>query len=289
MQPSNLAVVHRPARTSALVVGALSRDLLIGSDGSTQLRSGGGVHHGGITLARLGSSVRVVTRVHPEDEEDLPAPLRAEGVEVLALPSDATTTYVNQYHAREDRHELKVASDPIAPEDVPRGWREVDLVQLSPLHQNDIAPETVAELHGLKGFDVQGLLRGRGSEGLRALPSYLENVDVVQVSESDLSGLLGGQSLGHFVQRYDVKEMIVTRGSRGATLVTEKGATEVPARGVAGGDPVGAGDVFLASYLFLRSRGRGPVDAARGATRACAAKLEHGMIPRGFAPEEADR
>jgi sugar/nucleoside kinase (ribokinase family) len=288
MQHCNLAFVNRPDQTSALVVGALSRDLLISSDGSEQLRSGGGVHHGGITLARLGSSVHVLTRVHPEDEAGLPAPLRAEGAEVLALASDATTTYVNHYGDHADRHELRASSDPITAADVPPSWRELDLVQLSPLHQNDIAAETAAGLHGLKGLDVQGLLRGPGLEGMRALPCFLDNVDVVQVSETDLAELLGEQSLGRFAQRFKLKEMIVTRGSRGATLRTEKGTTEIPARKVEGGDPVGAGDVFLAAYLFLRVGGRGPIDAARGATQACAAKLEHGLIPRRFQPEPAD-
>ncbi len=288
MQRCNLAFVNHPARTSALVVGALSRDLLTSSDGSKQFRSGGGVHHGGITLARLGSSVRVLTRVHPEDEADLPAPLRAEGAEVLALASAATTTYVNHYGDHTDRHELRASSDPITAGDVPPSWRELDLVQLSPMHQNDIAAETAAGLHGLKGLDVQGLLRGPGLEGMRALPCFLDNVDVVQVSETDLADLLGEQSLGHFAQRFKLKEMIVTRGSRGATLLTQQGTTEIPARKVEGGDPVGAGDVFLAAYLFLRVRGRGPIDAARGATRACEAKLEHGLIPRRFQPEQAD-
>ena len=235
----------------------------------------------------LGMLLERTTRVRPEDEDGLAVPLRAEGVEVLALPSDATTTYVNYYGAGEDRHELKAASDPIAPNDVPPSWREVDLIQLSPLHQTDIAPETAAVLHGLKGFDVQGLLRGPGREGMRALPCFLESVDVVQVSETDLPDLLGEQSLGRFVQRFKLKEMIVTRASRGATLVTKKGTTELPARKVEGGDPVGAGDVFLACYRFLRGGGRGPIDAAQGATRACAAKLEHGVIPQRFRPEEA--
>ncbi len=269
-------------------MGAISRDLIVGGGSAAESRAGGGVHHGGLALARLGSSVRAVTRVRLEDEGALLAPLRAEGVEVLALPSHATTTYLNDYSGDKDRHELNAVSDPIAPDDVPSEWREADLVQLSPLHRNDIVPETAAALHGLKGLDVQGLLREPGLAGMRALPRMLAHVDVVQVSESDLPALLGDESLGGFVRRFNVEEMIVTRGSKGATIIAARESTEVPTRRVEDGDPVGAGDVFLASYLLLRVSGRGPIEAARGATRACSAKLEQGMIPRGFQPEAVD-
>ena len=50
--------------------------------------------------------------------------------------------------------------------------------------------------------------------------------------------------------------------------------------------PVGAGDVFLASYLHARASARGPLDAARFAVRTSAEHVEHGRI-RGGAREVA--
>lgn len=275
-----------PTRKSALVLGAISRDWLVTNGAAPEPRPGGGVYHGGLALVRLGLSVRVVTRVRPDDEDALLSSLRAERVDVLALPSDMTTTYLNDYRASTDQHELKAASDPIRPEDVPADWTQADLVQLSPLHQNDIVPETAARLRGFKGLDVQGLFRKPGVAGPRILSSFLAHLDVLQASESDLPSLLNGDSLERFVRRFNVREMIVTRGARGATLITAKGSSEIPTRPVEGGDFVGAGDVFLASYLFLRVSDRRPTDAARGAVRACIAKIEHGSIPPGFNPEQ---
>ena len=275
-------------RKSALVLGAISRDLLVTDRAAPEPRPGGGVYHGGLALVRLGLSVRVVTRVRPDDEDALLSSLRAERVDVLALPSDMTTTYLNDYRAGTDQHDLQAASDPIRPEDVPADWTQADLVQLSPLHQNDIVPETAARLHGSKGLDVQGLFRKPEAAGLRALPSFLAHLDVLQASESDLPALRNGDSLERFVRRFNVREMIVTRGSRGATIITGKGPSEIRTRPIKGGNPVGAGDVFLASYLFLRVSDRGPIDAARGAARACSAKIEHGSIPTGFNPEQED-
>ena len=268
----------------ALVVGAVTRDLELAHEGSNGFRPGGVVVHGGLGLARLGAGTRIVTRVRPADDEALLAVLRREGVETLALASRETTTYANDYSGARTRHELRAMSDPIGPADVPAAWREADLVQLGPLHPRDILPETAAVLRGFKGIDVQGLVRVPGPGGTRlrpfaALGRFLEHVDVVQASERELPALLDGASLERFVARHAVREMIVTRGARGATIVTRDGATDVPAYPTRGRAQVGAGDVFLASYLLLRVRGSEPVAAADGAARIAASKITHGDVP----------
>jgi len=224
-----------------------------------------------------------VTRVRPEHEESLLAALRREGVETLALESRETTTYANDYSGARSRHELRAMSDPIGPADVPESWRHADVVQLGPLHPWDVLPETAALLRGFKGIDVQGLVRVPGPGGTRlrpfaALARFLEHVDVVQASERELPAVLDGDSLEHFVARHAVREMIVTRGPRGATVVTPDGVTDVPAHPVRGSAQVGAGDVFLASYLLLRARGEGPTAAAAGAARIAAEKITHGEV-----------
>ncbi len=112
----------------------------------------------------------------------------------------------------------------------------------------------------------------------------MRSVDVVQVSSAELEPALAGESLEAFVRRHSVREMIVTRGGRGATLLTGGTAHEVPARRARRVHPVGAGDVFLAAYLFLRASGRAPLQAALGAADVCAEKLERGEVPKGFLP-----
>ena len=276
-----MSVADRPRR--ALVVGAVTRDLEAAHATGNGFRPGGVVFHGGLALARLGAATRVVTRVQPEDEDVLLAPLRLEGVETVALASRATTTYANDYSDGRSRHELHAMSDPIGAADVPESWRDADLVQLGPLHPRDILPETAAVLRGFKGIDVQGLVRVPGPDGTRlrpfaALGSFLAHVDVVQSSERELPAVLDGSSLERFVARHGVHEMIVTRGARGATVVTRDGTTDVPACPTRGTAQVGAGDVFLASYLLSRVRGRGPREAAEEAARVAAAKIAHGEV-----------
>ena len=140
------------ARTRALVVGAVTRDLER-RRGRIAEGPGGVVHHAGLTLLRLGASVRAVTRVHP-DHVELLAPLRSEGAEVLALDSRCTTTYRNDYTGPVDQHELLEQSDPIRPEDVPAEWREADLVHLGPLHRTDVEAEVAECVQGLVGLDL---------------------------------------------------------------------------------------------------------------------------------------
>jgi sugar/nucleoside kinase (ribokinase family) len=259
----------------ALLVGALSRDLAPGEDGPG--RAGGVVVHAGCALARLGATTHVVTRVHPEDVAELTAPLHAAGIVVRALPSRATTTYVNDYTGPVDRHELRATSDPIGPDDVPPTWRAADVVQLGPLHPGDIRPETVAVLRGLRGLDVQGLVRQPGTAVLRAcdaLPVFLPHVDVVQANEAEIEPLLAGDTVARFMARHAVRELLVTRGARGVTVLLADGAAhDVPAVPAGGGAKVGAGDVFLAAYLLERATGGHPVTAAAVAARAVALEI----------------
>jgi sugar/nucleoside kinase (ribokinase family) len=266
----------------ALVVGAISRDLDV-NEPSANGRPGGVVHHAGAALARLGAEVRIVTRVRPEDAATLLAPLCAEGVEVQALPSRETTTYRNDYARKEDAHELLATSDTISPDDVPQAWGSSEVIHLGPLHRADLDPALPSALSGRVGIDVQGLVRQRVGASPCPYPhldELLGGVDVVQASESELDALLRGDTLERFAQRHGVAELIVTSGARGATLVTDGRRISIPARAVEARFPVGAGDVFLASYLLFRAGALEPSAAARGAADVCAAKIARGEIPK---------
>jgi len=273
----------------ALVLGAVTRDYL---EGAAEPVPGGVVLHAGIALARLGARVRAVTRLRSEDAALLLAPLEAEGVEVLALPSRETTTYRLDYGGPLDRHELVAASDAIALEDVPEAWRTPALVQLGPLHREDLAPGMARALSGLVGLDVQGLLRQPGAEGTRLEPNphlaeYLDGVDVLKASDEELPVLLAGTDASSFVSRTNVAELIATRGSHGVRVITAEFEEEIPSEPVSGRYAVGAGDVFLAAYLMLRASGRPAVEAARGACRVAAHKVASGAVPRAEESREA--
>ncbi|MGH2901392.1 MAG: hypothetical protein ACRDMZ_22130, partial [Solirubrobacteraceae bacterium] len=219
-----------PRIQSALVLGAITRDLERGSPAAP----GGVVHYAGRAFAALGARTRVVTRVREADAHELLAPLVASGVEVRALPSAATTTYENDYSGSEDRHELLAASDPIGPEDVPAAWRSADAIQLGPLHRRDLLPETLACLRGFLGIDLQGLVRLADARGTRLAPNdelkdFLPLVSVAKAGEEELAVVLEGRTLEEFRREFGLAELLVTRGARGALVVTRFGIEEVEA------------------------------------------------------------
>lgn len=265
---------------SALVLGAVTRDVEPGGGSSP----GGVVHYAGLAFAALGAHTRVVTRCREEDSGPLLAPLRAASVETRALASRETTTYANDYSGSEDQHELLAASDPIAPGDLPLAWRRADAIHLGPLHRRDLLPETLAVLQGLVGIDLQGLARQSSVSGTKLAPNaelkdFLANVSVAKAAEEEIAVLLEGMTFTEFRREFALQELLVTRGARGALLVTQNGVEEVAAVPARRRFPIGAGDVFLASYLFARASSQEPRPAAEFAARASAAQIEHGHLP----------
>ena len=125
-------------------------------------------------------------------------------------------------------------------------------------------------------FDGQGLVRPGRSGPVRLEPSLdpllLSTIDVLHLSidEADALGLsLDGRSLGSL----GVPEVVVTLGEEGSIVWRRERTDRVPARPVAGADPTGAGDAFMAAYLASRRGGDGPAAAARRAT-----EVVHGLL-----------
>lgn len=276
---------------TALLVGSLSRDLWTESPGCEASSAGGVVHHAGLALARLGLAVRVVTRLHERDRAELCAPLERAGVEVRALPSRETTTYRNDYSGESDSHVLLACSEPIHLDDVPPAWRRAQLAQLGPLHPADVAPDVASGLAARIGLDAQGWVRARAGEPRprHDVRRLAHDLAVLQVSESDLAEVLQDLTPESFFAAGGVRELIVTRGARGASLWIEGRRADIPARPAHPRDvraKAGAGDVFLACYLWQRATGADPEAAARVAAAICAIKLVRGELPAGLDAKE---
>lgn len=181
-------------------------------------------------------------------------------------------------------HELRATSDPLSLADVPPAWRDADVVQLGPLHHDDIRPDVVAGVRGLCGLDLQGLVRvPAGSGPPRVAPSLaamLSGVDVLQASAHELPIAAGETTPEQVRRRHAVRELVVTRGARGATIHGEDTVVDVAAVPVR--QPrarVGAGDVFLAVYLVARASGAQVAEAGAVAARAAAAHVADGAVP----------
>ena len=103
---------------------------------------------------------------------------------------------------------------------------------------------TVDRISEIVGVDIQGFLRREknGKIFLEKDEYVLESIQGIHVLKMDLSEY-------HAVGEFPAKINLITLGGKGAIAKFEEGVLYVPAYYVKG-DPTGAGDVFLSSFLI---------------------------------------
>lgn len=251
---------------SFLTVGHLAKDLT--AEGWIL---GGGVTYAALTAKSFGYETAVLTRAAPEVAAEARRVLA--GVELVCLPSAETTTFRNHYRdGRREQHVLAVA-DALSPADVPQAWRATPLVLLTPL-LGEVGPELAdAFPEALLGLSAQGWLRRRARGGRvepvawQAPAALLRRAGAVVFSLEDIGG--DRAAIAPYAAQTDV--LVVTEGSRGATLYLRGEAQPVPAFAAVEVDPTGAGDVFAAAFLIALHETGDPARAALFAS--CAASF----------------
>jgi sugar/nucleoside kinase (ribokinase family) len=248
------------------LLGNLSRDLIGGEP-----RTGGAPFHAARALQHLDVPAVIYARCAEADREELLPPLAALGTPVRYVPGESTSSFEISYDG--DHRAMGVVSlgDTWTPADVPALPDEVSFVHVAPLARSDFPPETLAAAaRGRRlSLDGQGLVRAprTGPLVLDADfdPELLRHVWVLKLSEEEAE-VLGDPT------ELPVRELLLTHGSRGATVVAKGRSEHVPAFEI-DGDPTGAGDAFCISYLAARSQGYAPFAAARRATAVVASLL----------------
>jgi 1D-myo-inositol 3-kinase len=253
---------------TVLVCGHVTLD-----DLGDALVPGGSAWYGARALAALGAAPRLLTAAGPDFPLDV-----LGGLEAVALPAPATTTFVNAYDAAGVRTQrVRAAAPPLDPAALPPAWRAPDVLFLAPvLGELDVAAFAAAAGARLVGLGVQGLVRAVGPGGavaprpLDLSPSALASIGAAVLGEDEARGEPG------LVARLAAAVPIVafTHGARGCELFVHGRRRTVgihPAREV---DPTGAGDVFAAAFLLALARGDDPVDAARLGAAAASIVVE---------------
>jgi sugar/nucleoside kinase (ribokinase family) len=280
------------------VIGPVSRDIV--AVGATEYppQPGGAAYYSTMVYVALGLRTAVVTRVAPADEPFLFRELRAAGVEVFNLPSGTTTTFHNLYDPDQPdarRQRVDSITDPIGVGDLPpiaaRAW------QIGPLTSRDVELAVIdrcAVAGGLVGLDVQGLTRRivKGAvEAARPARRLVElaNLDVLKADDAEiltLTGMTDVAAAAARVREIGVREVLVTKASRGSTVFAPQGAFEidaiVPRRQV---DPTGCGDTYLAAYLAMRLGSAELAACGAFASAAAGIKMESAGPLRAGRPE----
>jgi sugar/nucleoside kinase (ribokinase family) len=284
------------------VIGHVARD--INTIGGTEYepRPGGAAYYSTMVYTHLGLRAAVLTKVADPDEPILLQELRAAGVTVFNRPTATTTTFRNIYpqaNADARRQRVDARADRLSVADLPpiraRIW------QIGPLTDQDIDPAIIARCAGTGGavgMDVQGLTRRivagevRPSDPLSGA-DHLRHVDVLKADEEEILTYSGCSSVDEATARVraaGVREVLITRGSRGSIVYGDGHRLEidaVPPRRVA--DATGCGDTYLAAYMAHRLTGAGRAECARFASAAASLNLETLGAFRGSAADIAAR
>jgi sugar/nucleoside kinase (ribokinase family) len=263
--------------TGIAVVGNLSLDRLAGSEP----RAGGGVFWAARAAAHVGAEVTVAARCAPRDRPVALAPLEKLGVPVVRGDAKRTTQFSFHYEGDHRVMTVDAVGDPWSPEDV-AAWASSALtdagwVQVAGLLRTDFPAETVAALarDGRRLLlDAQGVVRlgrtGPLAEDANVDPRVFRELAILTTNEHEAKALVGDTEPER-LRSLGVAEVVLTRASRGAVVVTADAATEIPAARVEGAvDPTGAGDSFALLYLDSRSQGAEPVAAGRRAATVVA-------------------
>ena len=251
-----------------VLLGNLARDLLPG----VPPRAGGGPTYGVRALQRLGASGQVYARCAEDDREALFEPLAGLGVDATYVSGASTACFEISYTGERRVMSLVAAGDTWQPEDVPRFPAAVSWAHVAPLVRSDFPAETLAVLAAGRRilFDGQGLVRaarpGRLLLDADYDPAVLRYLTALKLAD-DEAEVLGDPAA------IEVAEVIVTHGSRGATVYTGGRAERVFSDPV-DADPTGSGDIFSTAYASARARGLTPVDAAQLAANLVSALLK---------------
>lgn len=265
--------------SAVAVVGNISLDVVAGGEP----RPGGGVYYGARALAGVGADAAVAARCGLADAGLLLPPLEAFGLPVAFRSGERTSAFT--FHYEGDHRVMRVddVGDSWTEQDV-TGWVRTALsgaawVQVAALLRSDFS---VATLHALARegarllIDGQGLVRvprpGPVVHDAMVDPETLQALTVLKLNEDEARVLAGGVDPSS-LRALGIPEVVLTLGSAGALVVTDRLAERIPPEPAGDvSDPTGAGDSFCAIYVWSRARGADPVEAGREAN-ATAAQL----------------
>ena len=212
---------------------------------------GGSASYSTLTVRNLGYCARAVTTVGANFDQQHP---QLNGIETVYHESPETTIFDNRYDEKGHRQQFILAvARQIKGNDIPIVWRHTDIAYLCPI-ADEISAEVVhcfsedtligATPQGwLRQWDANGKVKAKQWETAKEVLPY---IDVLILSDEDLR--IYPDELEKYIQLTPI--VVLTQGSRGATLFQNGTKLESNAYTVTEVDPTGAGDVFAASFLI---------------------------------------
>lgn len=266
MQRNNFMELRNPAGPpDYLIIGHVARDLT-----PQGTRLGGTAAYAGLTAARLGLRVAVLTAATADLELDELSALAIE-----RQPADENTTFENRYASDGRRQRLLARAADLDPEQIPPDWRGARIVHLAPIAA-EVPPAFIERFpQALIGLTAQGLMRSWDDGGIiKRNPAGLttpvaQSAGVVMISIEDADG--DQDWIARLAPA--CRLLVVTEGAGGARVTWRGKTRHFPAPTIPEIDPTGSGDIFAAAYLVRLYQTRDPWEAARFAIRLASASI----------------
>ncbi len=270
-------------RQSCVVIGALCEDI-VKTPAGTRRGLGGTSYYFPAAFRALGGTAACVSKA--QDQWVLEE-LRRAAIQTDGVGQGATACFELVYEGERRVLRLLRRSSVIRADDIPRR-----MLGFAALHLGPVEAEIDRSVWALKKddfrlvtLDIQGLSRQvkprtkvvharRGLDpGIR---SVLRDVDAVKFDEAEAEALLGERARweDRIAELDGPKTVLITLGPRGALAFEDGRAHRIPAYPSDPVDWTGAGDCFMAGFVFSRLRGRSTIEAANFGSALAAIVIE---------------
>lgn len=269
-----------------ICIGHITKDKIVTPKAEIYMPGGSsfyfsyGINH----LDNKNLSYRLLTSLAEEDMQAV-HDMRAAGIQVDVIPSRHTVYFENIYEADQNvRHQrVRAKADPFTIESV----KDVKAryIVLGSLLADDFPLEVIQYLstRGTLVVDAQGYLREVRGEKVYAIDwkekrEALKYIDILKVNEYEAEVLTGTAHLhkaAETLASWGVKEVLLTQGSFGSTLLADGQFYDIPAYEPLNiVDATGCGDTFVMGYVYKRAQGASVDEAGHFAAAVSTLKLE---------------
>ncbi len=273
-----------------LLLGPVAKDT-IRKGGITYKNIGGAAYYQSSALIHLGASVTAITTIAPADKTLLNGfHPKTNIVPVWTAQSmEFENIYPDPGNPNLRLQQANIPCNPILPVHLQvLDIHTFDAIYILPLCPNDIPLETLqylASFHKPIFMGAQGYLRHlhEGKVVLYPWTDFLKfapSVNMLFVDDTEarrISGMPNAElpDVAHKLALSGIDEVVLTRGDRGALIVSGRQEYAIPAFAPdAITDPTGLGDTYMAAYTLQRLRGYKPQQAGEFAATTATMKLE---------------
>lgn len=261
-----------------IVIGYLLHDL-IDTEGIKRESIGGTAFYTSKTASFLGMKTGIVSKTG----RDFKYFNELEGIDLQGLiiekKQEKTTSFHNLYRNGIREQEVANAGEQIFPEDIPENYFSARAIHLGPVF-NEIPFETIKFIRknfsGFLTLDAQGFLRKeeKGKVLKKDMDySILDFIDVIKVSEHDFKE----KEIDKF--KANCKIVLLTKGRKGSEVFWKEDgmgiSRKIPYFKTNTVDETGAGDVYMAGFIYYFLKTKNPEKSALFASSLASFSVEN--------------